>query len=90
MKLNEERELAEKKRALKDIPYAVERICGIGYFDKVWPSMWIPFDNDNGGIDIQIPEIIAVLTLIMCRIIFFVEIKLTGLKKRLLFRKERK
>jgi hypothetical protein len=88
-RLNEEREQNEKRKALREIPYAVERICGIGYFDKVWPSIWIPFDNDNGGIDIQIPEMIAVFTLTMCRIIFFIEIKLAGLKKKL-FRKGKK
>jgi hypothetical protein len=82
-KLNEGLELANKKRALRDIDIAIKNILGIGYFDKAQPFIHVPCENDQGGVDIELPEVIATSALRICRIIFYIEITFAKLKNHL-------
>jgi hypothetical protein len=82
-RLNEGLELANKKHALWEIDIAIEQILGIGRFDKVQPQMWVPCDNDEGGISIELPEGVAVFALRISKIIFYVEITCAKLKNYL-------
>jgi hypothetical protein len=71
----------DPKRVLWEIDLALEQILGIGRFDKVQPDMWVPCDNDEGGISIELPAIVAVLALIICRMTLCVKIVFSRVKK---------